>query len=90
MEAGGWRGYGVTLLGVDGLIALAVGGVVFPFDVRRQRDVAEAFEGLVKAGFAGETDDATAEVLAFFDYAFELAIAEDNSFADWDFAAGAD
>jgi hypothetical protein len=45
MEAGGGSGYRSSLLGVDGLIALAIAGRIGARDVGRKRDVANAIEG---------------------------------------------
>ncbi|CAD5375534.1 hypothetical protein OF001_U10221 [Pseudomonas sp. OF001] len=46
VQAGGGRGHrtGLALVGVDGLVALAVGVLVGAVDVRRQRHVAHALE----------------------------------------------
>src|SRR5271155_3953040 len=89
------RGYGASLPRVDGLVALAVGGLVGTLDVRRQGNVAEAAERFVETGFRGEAQDAQAKFAAAFGYGFEFrlailgALAENNFFAHRDFPAGA-
>ena len=42
MQSRGGRGNGASLLGKDGLVALAVEGSSCALDIGRQRDVAEA------------------------------------------------
>ena len=45
MKTGGGRGYRSALLGIDGLIALAIVGGIRARDVGRERDMADAIEG---------------------------------------------
>ncbi len=93
VETGGGRGYRSPLLGIDGLIAIAIVGGIRARDVGRERDVADAIEGrekIIHALGGLKTDVALAELSARQDFSLEFnLIAEEKAFADSDFAAGA-
>ncbi len=98
VETGGGRGYRSALLGIDGLIALAIVGGIRARDVGRERYVADAIEGGEKIVviFEGvEADLALAELSTRQDFGLEfiglqfILIAEEKAIADSDFAAGA-
>lgn len=89
VEASGGRGDGAGLLGVDGLVALAVFGAVFAMDVGRERDVADAVEGGVEVGDGLEADGALAMFAVGDDFCLETAVAEADDFSGENFAAGA-
>lgn len=90
VESRGGRGDGVSLPGVNGLIAVAVEGIVVALDVGRQRDVAEIRDGGVEIGWASELEDTEAESAARLDAGFELPFAKNDRLAHRNFAAGAD
>ena len=69
------------------LITLAIRRLIRSFNVRRQRDVTEAIDGLAKAVARAESDDAQAVVASALDCAFEFPFAENDSLADRDFSA---
>ena len=90
VEAGGGRGDGAGLLGVDGLVALAVFWAVFAMDVGRERHVADAVEGGVEVGDWLEADGTLAVFAVGDDFCLEAAVAKADDFSGEDFAAGAD
>jgi len=93
VKAGGGSGGRSTLLGIDGLIALAVVRRIRTRDVGRERDVADAIQSSEKVGGSGdrlEADAALAEFGAAQDFGLKLILfAEEKALADADFAAGA-
>jgi hypothetical protein len=93
VEAGGGSGYRSTLLGVDGLIALAIARRVGAGNVGWERDMADAIEGSeeIVRGLKGglEADTALAELGAGEDFSLQFVfLAEEQALADADFAAG--
>ena len=74
MEAGGRCGDGAALTGVDGLIAVVIGGDIGTGDVGRQGHVAELFEQREKIVDRGEADAAFAERAAGEDFGAELIV----------------
>lgn len=104
MKTGGGSGDRSALAGIDGLIAVAVGGGILAGNIGWEGDVADALddgkevvEGL--AGFArlsphvrgSETDVALAEVSARDDFGMELIVlTEKEVLADGDLASGTD
>jgi hypothetical protein len=89
VESGGRRGDGTVLAGIDGLVAIAVGGRIGALDVGREGDVAEALEGGIEIRVAVKPDGALAELAPGNNLAFE-ALIEPDAFADRQFAAGMD
>ena len=97
METGGGRRYRSALLGINGLIALAIAERIRARDVGRERDVADAIEHgekvivileEVKANVALAEFSACEDLgLQFIGVQFIL-IAEKEAFADSDLAAG--
>ena len=97
VKARSGRGYRSALLSIDGLIALAITGRIGARDVGRERDVADAIECGEKIIVILEglkADNALAELsarqnlgLKFSGLRFVL-LAEEEAFADADFAAG--
>jgi hypothetical protein len=91
VEAGGGGGDGSALAGVDGLIAVAIGGGVGAGDVGRERDVADFFHASEEVAHRSEADAALAEFAAGDDLGLELVvIPKEKMLADSDFAAWAD
>ena len=91
VEAGGGSGYGSTLAGVDGLIAIAVGGGIVAGDVGRERDVADPFHAGEEIVDGSEAYLALAEFAAGDDLGMKFVmIAEEKMFADSDLSAGPD
>ena len=72
VEAGGGSGYGSAGFGVDGLIAIAIGGIVGAGDVGWERDVAEAVEAGEEVGDWAEADAALTVGSAGDDFGFEF------------------
>jgi hypothetical protein len=94
VKAGGRGGYGSVLLGVDGLIALAIVGRIGTRNVRRKRDMADAIErgkeiaalpDGVKANSALAESGASEHLGMQF---IGTVLAEEQVFADADLAAG--
>jgi len=92
MEAGGGGGYRSALLGVDGLIALAIARRVRAGNVGRERDMADAIEGgeeVVHAGSGREADVALAELGAGEDLGLKFVlVTEEQALADAYLATG--
>src|SRR6185436_4403950 len=77
VKARGRRGDGAGDARKNGLVALAIGGVVGAAEVRRQRDVTDALDrGRDVAGGGAQGDGEGAGVVAGVDARGELAIAE--------------
>jgi hypothetical protein len=78
-----------TLLGVDGLIALAIVGGIRARNVRRERDVADAVEDWEEILNGLKANAALAEFSAGEDFGLQFILpAEKQAFADADLAAG--
>jgi hypothetical protein len=91
VKSGGGSSDGAELLGVYGLIAVAIGGGIRAGNVRRKRDVADAIEGGEKIRDRSEADVALAEFRAGQDFSLEFVLlAEVQAFTDADLAAGTD
>jgi hypothetical protein len=92
VEAGGGGGDGSALTGVDGLIAVAVGGGISAGDVRRKRDVADLLDPGEEVVCQSEADVAFAKFAAGEDLGLEFVVvaAKEEMLADSDFAARAD
>jgi len=95
MKAGGRGGCRSALLGVDGLIAVAIAGKIRAGDVGREWDVSDAVEDRekivcsLKGGL--KADAALAEFRAGEDLGLQLILlAEEQALADADFTAGPD
>ena len=88
MEPGGGRGHRTGSVGIDGLVAFAVGGGIGAVDVRRQGDVAELVESLPEAALAVEAEQAFAVLVAAEDGGAE-AFAEGDGVAGAELASGA-
>lgn len=89
VESGGGSGDGSALAGVDGLIALAVGGGIWPGDVGRERDVSDLFDLGEEILGGGKANVAFAEFTARDDLGLKfIVVAEKETFADADLAAG--
>ena len=73
-KSGGGSGDGSALAGVDGLVALAVGGRIVAGDVGRQRDVADLFDAGEEVVDGGEADVALAEFAAGDDLGLEFVV----------------
>src|SRR5215472_921765 len=87
MESRGGGCDRALLAGEDGLIALAVAGVIGAFDVGWERDVAQAFEGGPKVAWSVEADSALAQFAVGDDLAFQVFV-EANTFANSHLPAG--
>ena len=89
MQTGGGRGDCARLLCEHGLIALAVGSFVLAFDVRRKWNMPQAIHVLVRrvAVKAGKAQGTNAKLTARENFGFEFTVAENNFFADRQFAA---
>jgi hypothetical protein len=91
VEAGGGGGDGSALAGVDGLVAVAIGGGIGAGNIRRKRDVADRFHACEEVVHRGETDVALAKLAAGDDLGLEfVVVAEEKMLADSDFAAWTD
>src|SRR5271169_4219488 len=90
VQTRGGCSHGTSLPGVDGLITLAIGGLVCALDVGRQWDVAEPPERFVKTVFGSKAQDPQAIFAAAFDDSFEFTLAENNLLAHGDFSSWTD
>ncbi len=91
MQAGGWSGDGSAFVRIDGLIALAVGGGIFPRDVGREGDMSDALEDGEEIFRRNESDVTFPEGSAgdYLGLQFILR-AKEEMLSNSDFAAGAD
>lgn len=91
VEPGGGGGDGSSFAGVDGLVAVAIGGGVGAVDVRRERDVADLFHACKEVVHRSEADVALTKLAAGDDLGLKLVvIAEEKMLAYPNFAAWAD
>ena len=88
VEASGGRGDGSALAGVDGLVAVAIGGGIGAGDVGRERDMADLLDAGEEVVDRTEADVALAKFAAGDDLGLEfIVVAEEKVLADADFAA---
>ncbi len=89
MEAGGGSGDSRAAGGVNGLVTLTVGELVFAADIGRERNVSQAFDGGAGVARGGiEAEAAQAVHSAGQNSGDEFAIGEADALAGADFAAG--
>ena len=89
MQTCGRRGHGARLVRENRLVTLAIRRLVVALDVRRKRNVAQAFEHLVERGRAAETQSSQTEFRAIQDLGLEFSVAEQNFLARGQFPPGA-
>lgn len=91
VESGSGGGDGAAFAGIDGLVAVAVGGGIRTDDVGRKRNVADVFHLGKKILCGGEADVALSELAAGDDFGLKfIVVAEVELLADCDLAAGTD
>ncbi len=90
VKSGGGRGDGTARLGVNGLVALAIGGGVRSRNVRRQGNVTDAIESCEKIRDRMKTDVALPEFGPRQNFGLQFVLlTKIEAFADADFASGA-
>jgi hypothetical protein len=94
VKAGRRRGHGPPLLSINGLVALAIGKRICPFDIRGQRDVPDAIQDteeiLLLTMRKFKTNAALAELSAGEHLGSQLTgFVEKQSFPDANFSSGA-